>query len=113
MYVQIMDNIKRLVIQGDWSAGHPLPSIRELAVALKVSVITVKRAYQELEQEGVIATRRGMGSYVAEYIAAASQQLETELRGHLREAIRVANILNISASELEQRLVHLIEQRDS
>lgn len=112
MYVQIMDNIKRLVIQGDWPAGHALPSIRELAVTLKVSVITVKRAYQELEHEGVIATRRGMGSYVAEHIAAASQQLETELRGHLREAIRLANLLNISATELEQRLAELIETRD-
>src|SRR5690554_53077 len=85
MYVQIMDCIKRLVIQGSWPAGHALPSIRELAVALKVSVITVKRAYQELEREGVIATRRGMGSYVAEHTAAASQQMEAELTDHLRE----------------------------
>lgn len=108
MYVQIVDNIERLVIQGDWSAGQALPSIREMAVALRVSVITVKRAYQELEQKGVIATRPGTGSFVADGIDAASQQKDAELVGHLQEAIRLAKLLNISASELVRRLSELI-----
>lgn len=112
MYVQIMENVKRLIIQGDWPAGQALPSIRELAVALKVSVITVKRAYQELEHEGVITTRRGMGSFVAEFVAAASQQKEAELVEHLREAIQLAHLLNISATELTHRLNQLIEQQN-
>jgi len=66
MYQQILANIKRLIFTGQWPEGHALPSIRELAVALKVSVITVKRAYQELENQRVIVTRQGLGSFVAE-----------------------------------------------
>lgn len=112
MYVQIMENIKWLVIQGDWPAGQTLPSIRELAVALKVSVITVKRAYQELEHEGVITTRRGMGSFVAEHVAAASQKKEAELVEHLQQAIKLAELLKISATELTHRLNQLIEQQN-
>lgn len=110
MYVQIMDGIKQCVITGQWPASHALPSIRELAVALKVSVITVKRAYQELEHEGVIDTRRGMGSFIAEQVDIASRQKETELAEHLHEAIRLAELLKMPATELKQRLANLLEQ---
>ena len=65
MYLQIMEQIRRRIAVGDWKAGQPLPSIRQLAVDLQVSVITVKRAYLELEREGVIATQHGKGSVVA------------------------------------------------
>src|SRR5436190_102425 len=53
MYLQIMEQIKQRVAVGDWPRGEEIPSIRQLAVALSVSVITVKRAYLELEREGV------------------------------------------------------------
>jgi len=56
MYLQIMEQVKQRVAVGDWAAGEEIPSIRQLAVALRVSVITVKRAYLELEREGVILT---------------------------------------------------------
>jgi transcriptional regulator, GntR family len=65
MYLQIMEQIKQRVAQGDWAQGEKVPSIRELAVATSVSVITVKRAYQELEREGVLVTQQGIGSFVA------------------------------------------------
>jgi DNA-binding transcriptional MocR family regulator len=61
MYLQIMEQIKRRIAVGDWKAGEALPSIRQLAADLQVSVITVKRAYLELEREGVIATQHGKG----------------------------------------------------
>ena len=66
MYVQIMDHIRQKIAVGDWQAGDQLPSIREMAVALKISVITVKRAYLELERDGVIEVQHGRGSFVAE-----------------------------------------------
>ena len=59
MYGQIMDQVRQRVAVGDWRPGTMLPSIRELAVALNVSVITVKRAYLELERNGVIVTQHG------------------------------------------------------
>src|SRR3546814_16419900 len=66
MYQQIVDQITAKVMAGGWTAGQSLPSIRELAAASRVSVITVRRAYEELERAGVIATRQGQGSVVAE-----------------------------------------------
>ena len=57
MYLQIMEQIKRRIAVGDWTEGQLIPSIRQLAVDLQVSVITVKRAYYELEREQIIVTQ--------------------------------------------------------
>ncbi len=104
MYLQIMEQIKRRITVGDWAAGLRLPSIREMAVATKVSVITVKRAYQELENEGVIVTQQGKGSFVAE-IGEIQQQLKTsELNAALDSAIEAADALGLSGDELLERL---------
>ena len=65
MYLQIMEQIRHRIAVGDWEPGRELPSIRALAASVQVSVITVKRAYLELEREGVIVTRHGIGSFVA------------------------------------------------
>ncbi len=64
MYQQVLDQIKDAIATGELKPDELLPSIRELALALGVSVITIKRAYQELESEGLIRTRRGLGSFV-------------------------------------------------
>ena len=61
MYLQIMEQIRHRIAVGDWQPGQEIPSIRALAVATAVSVITVKRAYLELERAGVIVTRQGKG----------------------------------------------------
>ena len=66
MYLQIVEQIRQRVAAGDWPPGTELPSIRTLAADLRVSVITVKRAYLDLETEGVIVTRHGRGSCVAD-----------------------------------------------
>src|SRR5580698_10299065 len=62
MYLQIMEQIKQRIAMGEWAPGSEIPSIRQLAVALRVSVITIKRAYLELEREGAIVTQHGKGS---------------------------------------------------
>ncbi len=59
LYLQVIEQIKRRVAVGDLPPGAELPSIRQLAAELKISVITIKRAYLELEREGVILTRQG------------------------------------------------------
>jgi Predicted transcriptional regulators len=65
IYEQITNQVKDNIVRGNISAGELLPSIRNLAKELKISVITTKRAYEELEREGFIETVPGKGSYVS------------------------------------------------
>ena len=104
MYLQIMEQIKQRIAVGDWAEGQPIPSIRQLAVDLEVSVITVKRAYLELEREGVIVTQQGKGSRVATGGGLASRLREQELAQHLEQATRLALQMGIEPRELEERL---------
>ena len=66
LYQQIVDGLKREVSEGRLKPGVSLPSFRQLAEDLLVSVITVKRAYEELEREGIIYRRQGLGTFVAD-----------------------------------------------
>jgi GntR family transcriptional regulator len=102
MYQQVIDQVMARVVAGDWPAGTALPSIRELAAASQVSVITVKRAYQELERAGVIVTRHGKGSFVAESPEAPRAVLRAELDAHLRAALACAQRLGLSREALHE-----------
>lgn len=104
MYLQIMEQIRARIAAGDWPAGKELPSIRALAAGLNVSVITIKRAYVDLETEGLIVTRHGKGSFVAENGNLASELHNQKLDEHLREAAVVARQLGLSPEELAARL---------
>lgn len=104
MYLQIMEQIKLRVSVGDWPAGQEIPSIRQLAVALRVSVITVKRAYLELERDGVIITQQGKGSIVAPDTGLGPRLHEEELSEHLERAARLGEVLGLSKEELAMRL---------
>ncbi len=104
MYVQIMEQIKQRIVLGDWTEGQAIPSIRQLAVNLQVSVITVKRAYLELEREGVIVTQQGKGSRVAPTAGLGAKLREQELDQYLEQAARLAAELGIRPKELEERL---------
>src|ERR1035438_10192819 len=99
IYLQIMEQIKQRVAVGDWIEGQDIPSIRQLAVDLQVSVITVKRAYLELEREGVIVTQQGKGSQVASTPGLAARLQEEELSMHLEQAARLATLLRIRPKE--------------
>lgn len=100
MYNQIMDQIVTKVMAGDWQAGHSLPSIRELASASGVSVITVKRAYLELERAGVIVTRQGKGSFVAETQEMHKQLIRDEFDTHLSGMLHAATKLGMREKEI-------------
>lgn len=109
MYLQIMEQIRHRVATGDWAPGAEIPSIRALAVDLKVSVITVKRAYQELERDGVIVSRQGKGSFVAENPNLGTSLKEEELDEHLEAAADIARLLGLDAEALEARLRNVQE----
>jgi GntR family transcriptional regulator len=105
MYLQIMEQIRSRIASGDWPPGKELPSIRALAAALNVSVITIKRAYFDLESEGVIVTRHGKGSVVAEVDGLAAELLEAQLADHLSRATEIGRLLGLAEAELTARLL--------
>lgn len=113
MYLQIMEQIKQRIAVGDWPGGQPLPSIRQLAVDLQVSVITVKRAYLELEREGVIVTQHGKGSMVTANANVGSRIHEQELAKHLEQVARLGGLLGLGPRELEARLREAAKQLDA
>jgi DNA-binding transcriptional regulator YhcF (GntR family) len=111
MYLQIMEQVRRRIAIGDWPPGHEIPSIRTLAAAVQVSVITVKRAYLELERAGIIVTRQGKGSFVAESSDLRMRLQHGELDEHLSSAIEVGRQLGLSSSHVEKRLRELWDQK--
>lgn len=110
MYLQLMEQICQRVATADWPAGHELPSIRVLAAEVRVSVITVKRAYLELERQGVIVTRQGKGSFVAEGADLGLRLREQELEDQLRSVASLSLLLGVPVEELTERLTSLREE---
>ena len=103
MYLQIMEQVKQRVAVGEWEPGEEIPSIRQLAVALRVSVITVKRAYLELEREGVILTQQGKGSVVAPDPELGARLYDEEFVEHIEQAARLGTLLGLSGEEIARR----------
>jgi GntR family transcriptional regulator len=104
MYLQIMEQIRHRIAIGDLKGGDELPSIRALAVSTQVSVITVKRAYLELEREGVIVTRQGKASFVADQVDLSSQLRREELDQHLAAAAQIGRELALTPEEVVERM---------
>ena len=111
IYDQIASQIKDQIISGALQPGQALPSIRALAKELKISVITTKRAYDELEAAGFLYTVAGKGCFVAEKDLGLirAQQLR-ELEGHLSAARDLAKSCGVSREELTQMLSILLEE---
>jgi len=110
MYLQLMEQICQRIAVGDWPAGHELPSIRALAADVRVSVITVKRAYLELERQNVIVTRQGKGSFVADGADLGLRLRSQELGDHLRAVASLSLLLGVSVEELSQRLSEMRDE---
>jgi GntR family transcriptional regulator len=104
LYLQVKEQIRHRVAVGELEPGAEMPSIRALAADISVSVITIKRAYLELELEGVIQTRQGRGSFVADRADLGESLKEQELEGHLAAAAGVAALLRLTDEELGERL---------
>lgn len=112
LYQQIVDQIRQKIAVEDWKAGEEIPSIRQLAADLRVSVITVKRAYLELEREGLIITQHGKGSFVAADVRVGPRLYEEELAGHLEEAARLGTTIGMSEREIVSRLRRALDEID-
>ena len=101
MYKQITDQIKDAIASGQLQPETRLPSIREMAKELKISAITIKRAYSDLEKEGYIYARSGLGSYVAgiNKDRLRKEKLK-EIKGDLKKILKTAEKFDISEKEI-------------
>ncbi len=101
IYLQIVSQIKAMIMSGELSPGEALPSMRNLAMQMRISLITTKRAYEELERDGFIETYTGKGSFVkaqnAEFLREENLRQAEEL---LRKAVDKAKMSGISLEEL-------------
>ena len=110
IYEQIASQIKSAVIAGEVKPGEPLPSLRVLAKELRVSVISTKRAYEELEREGYITSVPGKGSFAAEINRELLREEQYKrLEEHLNEAVDAARTAGISLGEMKELLETLYE----
>ena len=110
IYEQIASQIKSAVIAGEVKPGETLPSLRFLAKELRVSVISTKRAYEELEREGYITSVPGKGSFAAEINRELLREEQYKrLEEHLNEAVDAARTAGISLGEMKELLETLYE----
>ena len=111
LYLQIIDRLKREISEGRLEAGAALPSFRRLAEALLVSVITVKRAYEELERDGIIYRRQGLGTFVSEAATDRSREVKTAHASALfRQGAREAAEAGLSQKAILQLAETAIRQ---
>ena len=109
-YEQIVQQVKRLVQTGRLQEGDPLPSMRQLAKDLRVSVITTTRAYSDLEAEGFIATMQGRGSVVlSKDNNLLKEQYLLRIEEGLSTAIETAKTMGMSIDELTDIFHNLLE----
>ena len=110
IYEQLTTQIESLVIDGKLAAGEALPSVRSLAAELKISALTVKKAYDRLEEEGLIVTVHGKGSFVER----TDTQLALEFRRHeaekqMAEALARAEAAGLSREEILETVTLLLD----
>jgi GntR family transcriptional regulator len=107
LYQQIVDSIKREVLADRLTAGSALPSYRALAEQLLVSLITVKRAYEELEREGITFSRQGLGTFVA---ARGNDRTRADRRATARGALRSAIAAGRQAGITDRELIQMLRE---
>ncbi len=113
MYKQIIDQVKDAIASGGLQPENKLPSIREMARELKISEITIKRAYSDLENEGFIITRSGLGSYVADINRDKLRQDKwQEIRKDILKILKTAERFDISAREIIALVKEIKESSD-
>ena len=112
IYEQIEEQIKNQIMTGELSAGEILPSMRVLAKELKISIITTKRAYEDLERDGFIESVMGKGTFVKAINSdIVRENLMFSIEELLEEAVDKAVIGNVSVDELSEMLKLLYEEK--
>lgn len=111
IYDQISKQVRAQIMSGELAEGELLPSMRMLAKELRISVITTKRAYEELERDGFIATVAGKGSFVApKNLEFMREEHLRQIEGHMREVLALAKGCRISVEELHEMLDIIVEE---
>ena len=111
IYEQIVTQLKQAIIQNELSPGDPLQSIRQMAKNLSISVITTKRAYEELEKAGYVYSIVGKGTFVAEQSPELLQQvILSQIEDHLLQAIDDSKTLQLSLTDLQEMLSLLYKE---
>ncbi|MBU3092992.1 GntR family transcriptional regulator [Clostridium sp. CF011] len=110
LYQQIKDQLKDIIFKGEMSEGDPLPSIRNFATDLKVSILTIRRVYNELEQEGFITSQVGIGTFISagnlELLRDSKRRIVEQ---KMQDLIQTAKTLKISKEELNAMMNILYE----
>lgn len=111
IYEQITEQIKNKIVSNELKTGELLPSIRALAKDLRISVITTKNAYDELEKEGFVETVPGKGTYVAsKNIEIIKEEQLSKIQDLLDTAVQIAKLSKISEDEVKNMLDILFEE---
>lgn len=111
LYQQIKDAVKENIMEGRLKEDQQLPSVRELSKELKVSILTVKKAYDELEEEGFIVIRQGLGSFVASNNEELKkEEKQKDLEANLMEACKLARLLDLSKEDLMELTDFIYEE---
>lgn len=112
IYEQIASQIKGKIMSGELLPGDLLPSMRLLAKELRISVITTKRAYSDLEKEGFIETVTGKGSFIAaQNTNLIKEEQLRQVENYLNQAVEIARVSNIDQEELIE-LIRILYQGD-
>lgn len=114
IYEQIMDQIKAQIMSGELKEGDALPSMRLLAKELRISIITTKRAYEELEREGYIESYTGKGSFVKGVNhEMVKESVMFEIENLMEEVLEKAALAKVPFDELVERMKLLYEEKES
>ena len=110
IYEQIMENIKKMIVSGELKAGDALPSVRVLSKELRISALTVKKAYDCLEEDGFTATVHGKGTYVtAANTELMAEQQRREIEKEFESAVQRGRSYGMSDEELRELLALILE----
>lgn len=112
IYMQVIDNLKILIMNGILEPGAKVPSVRELSTMLTVNPNTIQKAYRELEQQGFIFTSPGRGSFVAEMDnAALDMERINEIREKLLANIRELRYAGLTDKKIRELIDDLLEEK--
>jgi len=113
LYAQVVEGLKLAISRGDLLPHELLPSFRQLAEQIMVSVITVKRAYDELEQEGIIYRRQGQGTFVADAgVAMTRESMLKQARTLLKQALTEAKAAGLAPPEIRRLFLESLKSDD-
>ncbi|MFA5031791.1 MAG: GntR family transcriptional regulator [bacterium] len=113
IYLQIMDRIKRAIIRGDWKRGEQVISVRDMAIKIGVNPNTVARAYAELEREGMLISKRGMGTFVTEDAKKIEEEKEKLATQYAERFGKEIKEIGISVNVMTKLLNKIVKENES